>query len=95
VGVNATPTTRGVIPHAHVEGRPLRLTALSFRNVALVFVDESFVVGGYIAEVSPAPDGLRLTVDLSQRSTGLTNVGCGDVHLVSVATGSTQSGHRS
>jgi hypothetical protein len=72
-----------------------RLTALPFRNVALVFVNQSFVVGGCITEVSPAADGLPLTVVLPQRSTGLTNVGCGDVHLVSVATGSTRSGHRS
>jgi hypothetical protein len=73
-----------------------KLRILSFRNIALAAVSESFVLGGSVAEVSPMPEGLHATVELHlEGSMGLTTIGCGDLHPPRAATRNAWFGDKS
>jgi len=64
------------------------LLSLSFRNTSTAFVNETFVVGGRVAEVREESHGTRVVVDLqAEGPSGVTTVGRGTLRLPPDAAG--------
>ena len=58
------------------------LLAFSFRNTSTAYVNETFVIGGRIAEVRHEPGGVHVVVDLQvEGPSGVTTVGRGTLRL--------------